>query len=345
MPLLWKEIVMNRHHPTRPRARFVPRLEALEGRTVPTVAAVLVGQELVVMALTKQTHTVQIMDDPLNNKVTVTSPELPGVTRTFQNANIKAVTYWGSAGPNFTADRGPNMVTYVLQNNPAYLGTAPHTVTLNGGPKNDVFIGQVATPLLGLGLFNRPNVTITANGYGGNDTLALFRMGLQSSPGTQVSLIAVGGTGKNTEIISAAGDLYGGTTFNAVINGMQGAGDTQSVTSQGLVQSGAALNVFLLGGPGKDTMSANVRLSHLFFPPFAVAPSNGNVTVHELGFAGNDDMKLDVRKDNPADKPTVLAFMDGGPGNNTARSNLLPPFAPPGYVFTDVNFQKEIFDF
>jgi hypothetical protein len=319
-------MTLHRPSPRRRPAGFIPRVEFLEDRRVPTCTAFQAGGLLTITG-TSPRNVLQIGDDGGGSVALLCSGDLtPRLFHGVSQINVKA-------------GRG-STVHYDL------FGTVntPHALTVNLGAGRQNFVAYLNSN----GIGNLGNDRITVNGGRGNDRMLVqfgadpnaqlvseltkalstppfpnFSQGVIAfgiTPGVDIAqngnlrINLNGGPGNDTIAVNYEGTLAGSppTVANPFALGVPGVAGLNPGT----------LTLNLNGGAGHDVIAAQV---------LALAGSTGRVVARENGGPGNDGLGLIVRQEQVAtaaaqqNSISVDALLDGGAGRNscTRTPNVL----------------------
>jgi hypothetical protein len=312
------------HHAARRKPRgslFVPRLEPLEDRCLPSCVLQQSGGTLFILPARGHRDRIQIVDDGIGN-VTI---QCDG-TGTMQLNHIDTIV---ARAPHRNAS-----LTYLL------VGPLSGTRTLDialasGGNRFDAVVGA---PL------NRgAQLQITMEGGQGADQVSLNEQG-NLLPGSSLLFAYHGKSGGNMVSASLSGNVERGAMENIDLRG--GNGDDQlHVAAAGSIALGAQLNIALAGGAGGDTetvvyhrrVSGTLMIQELGGPGNDVqvasvkgsSGSSGTVVADLFGGGGDDSQGLGLKASPQAGSaPTFSGLVDGGAGfdsctstNNTVRVN------------------------
>ena len=180
---------------SRHRNRFVPRLQAFDGRSLPSVTAVMLpGSSILMITGNADANSITIQDSGQFGGVTVVGD---GQTFVFEQT-VRAIVV-------DTGD-GNDTVSYNL------LGTlaASRNIVLELGRGADTFTANLTGQTLAAGA----NLDISAYGRGGADTLALNARGVNTGAGSILNVYFEGGAGKDRITLDyTPGDMAGGQVF------------------------------------------------------------------------------------------------------------------------------------
>jgi hypothetical protein len=177
------------------RRVFMPRLEILDDRTLPSVTFVESGHTLAIRG-DQNANTILINDDGTANAGNI-SVQADGQSYTSQGA----ITTIRVLGRN-----GADSVEYDLN---ADLGNV-RKVVADLGNGNDTFMARVH------GNINDPaRLTISASGGNGDDQLSLDAVGANVNDGGSFSVTFNGGNGKDNLLMDYSGLLIGKAAFTA----------------------------------------------------------------------------------------------------------------------------------
>ena len=293
-------------HPHRARRsvrnRFLPRLEALEDRWVPSTVAFDGATATLTVTGTAGKDAIVITDDGTNNAgaVTVTgngatlftSGPTAGVDQVHtirvntEGGNHDSVVY------NLTGD--------MVANNRSIAATF-------GGGKGDRFAANVNGNLVNSFLL------LQATGGSGGDKLTGTMTGSLNGA-SFLGFLYKGGTGNDTISIDATNSVAIGPLAQLTVSVDGGAGnDVINVNYEGQLQGAFFLGAS--GSAGKDRVSATVTLdgvsNGLLFGP--TSPNTGKAAAQVDGGGGNDKLSFEVDLSG-ALKPASAAEIDGGAG-------------------------------
>jgi hypothetical protein len=293
-------------HPRNSRGpahnRFLPRLEVLEDRSVPSTVTFNGATATLTVTGTAGKEAIVINDDGTNNagavKVTsnghtlFTSGPTAGVNQVH---TIRVNTLGGdhdSVAYNLTGD----MVT----NNRSLSATF-------GSGKNDTFVANVNGSLVNSFLL------LQATGGSGGDRLAGTVTGSLNGA-SFLGFLFKGGTGKDQISIDATNSVNIGPLAQLTVLADGGAGDDViGVRYEGQLQGAFFLSA--AGGAGDDRVSATVTLdgvsNGLLFGP--VSPNTGKAAAQVDGGGGKDKLSFEVDLSGVL-KAASAAEIDGGAG-------------------------------
>jgi hypothetical protein len=302
----------------RPRS-FVPRLEALEQREVPTCTITLQGTRLQIVG-SASTDRVLIGDNGagqiavlcdnqrtprLFNNITTISVNLLGGTDEFRYDLINSLT----VPRNVNVNLGPgNDICQVFMNDFELLFGASMAFDLRGGGGNDRMTfntgddPDTATFNIFLAALGAPPTQFNpvTNNFGASD-------GTDVPTGTTLTCRIDGGTQSDQISVNYTGIIQGNVNFD-----LRGGGnlapfrDLIQFDYTGTIQGRFGLTVD--GGPGPDTIIINFALNNV---------SNGFLNARVQGGAANDNIRMNLRGLGTAVAPSGLrtdARIDGGPG-------------------------------
>jgi hypothetical protein len=318
---------MDPHSPVR--NRFLPSVDALEDRSLPSVTVGFTGPgALLVRAANNQAHTVSIVDN--NGTVTVTAD---GVAF----GSLRGITSIDYEGGN----RG-DQVLYVLQRSGSSGPvTGRHNLVADLKSGRDVFTGVIEGSLGSSSGSQRAQVNLRVSGATGGDTANLIDVG-GIRPRSSLVYTA---TARVLNAVLTNGTISGfaGLNLNGTHNGSRGASVNATVTDT--LGSSGALLIAVANGNGRNTDNVTVAGQVNGFLSVAVsggtkrdvlttnlnlAPgSKGRVVAQENGVHnhpgnGNDTLTLAVRR-SPGDTPAIVALLDGGgsTGNCFNTANVI----------------------
>jgi hypothetical protein len=292
-------------HARRPaRNRFVPGLEALEDRSVPSTITFNAATATLTVTGTAGKDAIVINDDGTNNAgaVTVgsnghklfTSGPAAGVNQVH---TIRVNTLGGdhdSVVYNLTGD--------MVANNRSLSATF-------GAGKGDAFVANVNGNLVNSFLL------LQANGGSGGDKLSATVTGSLNGA-SFLGLLFKGGIGNDQIKIDATNGVNIGPLAQLTASVDGGAGDdVVSVNYEGELQGAFFLNA--AGGAGNDQVSARVTLdgvsNGLLFGP--VSPNTGKAAAQVDGDGGDDKLSFEVDLSGKVKlKAASAAEVDGGAG-------------------------------
>jgi hypothetical protein len=291
----------SRHHPGA--GRFVPQLEVLEDRHCPSFIGV-------------QGHTLLILGDPTADTVSIMDSGNGTISGTINGQS--------AAGTDINhvvvhTRGGDDTLTYTLTN-PL---TSPLNLQIDMGSGNDT-----ATLDFSPGITNT-RLKVDFTGGKGNDTLTTKFGAITNS---ELYFRSNLGKGNDTFDNTLLGSIVGDSAVRFLVHGGKGADTLGFHADSTNIDSGAKLDVNLLGGkgndtinvdyqgvlngelrlnanggPGDDTVNANLTLN---------AGSSGELRGQVRGGPGNDTLTFNVF-DNSGGTADVDAFIDGGPGADT----------------------------
>jgi hypothetical protein len=294
----------------RSKWRFVPRLEACEGRDCPSVSAVITGAALTIQG-DGGNDTVTLRYTNGQVEATISGP---GGTATA-SGTVSAITVLTRGGSDRVEYDGITALTAGL------------AVTVNlgsgrdsGGNTNSVDFDQtegvtsaalslVVTGAGGLddaqvrlGTLNNANVVVTATMGNGADTFNTDLTG-DLLGGSSLTVVGVGGTGNDTMSVgqnASAYDIAATARVNVNLNGGSGF-DRLSTFARGTNDGQFA--AILVGGAANDTVTIDVD----------GGAGTGRVTASAQGLAGSDTLALTVDSAGPVDATII-----GGSGIDSA---------------------------
>ncbi len=225
--------------------RFVPRLEQLHERALPSVSVVETGSTLVVRG-DQFANDIVITDDGTSNAGNVVV-QIDGQTYTSQGA-ITTI--------RIAAGSGSDSVEYNLSAD--LLGS--RTVNAYLGNGDDTFLSTVHSNL------NDPaSLLIRAWGGNGEDSLSLDGIGANVGAGGKLAVVFAGGNGKDSIDEEFSGVLMGDASFKAyggngkdVVVGNLNADLTSNSETGETAPSTGSLTARFCGGNGVDAMTLNV---------------------------------------------------------------------------------------
>lgn len=311
---------MSLYPPRRRRPTgFIPRLEVLEARYVPTCTTTQSTGVLTITG-TAGPDRVQIGDSG-NGSISVlcdgdTTPRL----------------FRGVSQVNVQTHGGNDTVHYDLLGNVVAL----HAIRVNLGAGNDTFVAFLNGFDLNSGADYRINVS---GGHGrknmnvqfGQDPntalVTTLTQGLNTAPTFPTFPLGGVGLGNTPGVDIPAGAIFrlnlnGGNSADRILVNYEGiiAGQPATTTTavptaaNGINPNQGTLAVSINGGGGNDTVTANI---------LANSGSLGRVLARENGDAGNDNLTLTIYQQQGVILPFttgagvgVNAQIDGGPGHN-----------------------------
>ena len=293
-------------HPHRARSsarnRFLPRLEALEDRWVPSTFTFDGPTATLTVTGTAGKDAIVITDDGTNNAgaVTVTSN---GATL-FTSGPTAGVDQVHTIQVN-TLGGGHDSVVYNLTGN--MVANNRSIVATFGGGKGDTFAANVNGSLVNSFLL------LQANGGNGGDRLSGTMTGSLNGA-SFLGFIYKGGTGKDTINIDATNSVDIGPLAQLTVLADGGAGnDVVNVKYEGQMQGAFFLDA--AGSAGNDRVSATVTFdgvsNGLLFGP--TSPNTGKAAAQVDGGGGNDRLSFEVDLSGSL-KPASAAEIDGGAG-------------------------------
>jgi len=244
--------------------KFMPQLEALEDRQVPTVTTSFnAGAGWLVILSNKSSDRVEIFqsNDTVDNATVFNSTTTLGVVVNNNFAGEQFFT--GVTLLSLDMGDGNDTVLFHLAGD-ATGSTQGASLTVNGnlGKGNDVFlVDATSTPVVVQGDMNGVNSTIAFNVSGGkgNDTLGF-------------------------NFLSGFGNISFGSTLTM---NFSGGGDRDTFLANYFGTIGGTLNFNAQGGSGRDTVLANFSMVN--DPAFG---GTGNLNVNIAGNGGKDNVVL-----------------------------------------------------
>jgi hypothetical protein len=171
----------------KPR-RYVPRLEALDDRSLPSVSALIVpGSTILEIDGDNTVNTITIRDSGQSGGVTVVAD---GQTFQFDDAITAIVVN--------TFD-GNDVVQYDLMGTLAGL----RSIDVELGRGTDTFTANLTNQTLGPTSY----LALSAYGRGGGDTLVLNAQGVSVDPTSTLNVYFAGSAGKDTIAFNCSPDL------------------------------------------------------------------------------------------------------------------------------------------
>jgi hypothetical protein len=283
---------MTRHrsHQASARGRYVPRLEALEERSLPAVNFFVIGTNLLVFGPTTS-HTpgpehVVLVDNGTGSANNITAI---GRQRFFPNVPITNVFVF--------LHGGHNSVSYNLTGDL----TVPRTVTvgLNGGHGH-------FDAVLRRNLLAGSSLLLNVGGSGPNDRIQTEVIGSVVG-GASLQMNYTEQVGNNSIAVTSATSVSVGVGSLIQMDLFSGFGSGNIVADyQG--QMNGRLGVFAQGGNGPDHIVADIEMA---------AGSTGTVIPSEvLGGLSNDFLTFIIH--NPGTAHANNLILDGNAGFNTA---------------------------
>jgi hypothetical protein len=290
------------------RNRILPRLEALEDRWVPSTVNFDGVTATLTVTGSAGKDTVVITDDGTNNagavKVTVNGATVftSGPTAGVDQVHTIKVSTLGGKGDSVEYDLTGDLVN----NNRNVSATF-------GAGKGDRFTANVNGNLVNGFLLLQPN-----GGNGGDKLTGTVTGSVNGN--SFLALLYKGGTGKDQISIDATNSVAIGPLAQMTVEADGGAGiDSVNFGYEGQLQGALFLN--LMGGAGKDQVSATVTLdgmsNGLLFGP--VSPNSGKAAAQVNGGGGKDKLSFEVDLSG-ALKPASAAEIDGGAGIDACHS-------------------------
>jgi hypothetical protein len=270
---------MNRQFSRQARNRagnFLPRLEALEDRLVPTCTVVHSGPAL------------SITGSAAADKVKLTDD---GTRVTVQCDNAKGVTYSGITAINVSTKGGNDSVSYNLVRDP--------------------FLKAFSLP----GLLVNPTRALNVSLGTGADKFAAAIEPYHMTAGTSLSFNISGGSGADALSVDALSAYPGGyslltvdkgAAFNVYLDGGTGA---DKLTAWYKGENDGNVSLQAAGSTGNDKLDIYLRCIAT-----AKSHSEGFAFLRGWGNDGGDFVKMFTHKDNPSDPVGIDALIDGGGG-------------------------------
>jgi hypothetical protein len=294
---------MHRYHPrSTVRNRFVPSLEHLEDRSVPSTFTFDGATAALTVTGTSAKDVIVISDDGTNNAgaVTVTSK---GATL-FTSGPVAGVNQVHSIKVD-TRGGNKDSVLYTLTGD-MVANNRSVSATFGAG-KGDTFTANINGNLVNSFLL----VQVTG-GNGGDKITATATGSLNGA--SFLGFIFKGGTGKDQISIDATNSVNIGPLAQLTVSVDGGAGnDVIDVNYEGQMQGAFFLNA--AGGAGNDRVNVTVTLdglsNGLLFGP--VSPHTGKAAAQVDGGGGRDTLSFEVDLSGTL-KAASAAEIDGGAG-------------------------------
>lgn len=259
--------VLESRHPYR-RQRFVPRVEALEDRTVPAVS---ITQEFNAVFVTgdHRANTVKIIDDGTNGANAITI-QADGLSRTFAGTVRRIIVDTGQQNDQVTYHLTGDLQAGVERHVESYLGQGKDTfnadidgnllagsllrIRVHGNEGKDRLTVDATNGGDGVNVMANALLRVYMDGKQGKDTIALdFRGQVLGEFWSQLE----GENGKDRIGTTIALDDGSTGTVRAWVLGMNGRDDLKLDISGPGVSDLDALFARLDGGLGRDSASAS----------------------------------------------------------------------------------------
>ena len=290
------------------RNRFLPRLEALEDRSVPCTFTFDGATATLTVTGTAGKDAVVITDDGTNNAgaVTVTCN---GATL-FTSGPTAGVNQVHTINVNTLGGKGDsvvyNLTGTMVANNRSVAATF-------GGGKGDRFAANVNGNLVNSFLL------LQATGGSGGDKLTGTMTGSLNGA-SFLGFLYKGGTGKDHISIDATNSVNIDPLAQLTVALDGGGGNNLvNVNYEGQLQGALFLDAF--GGSGNNRVNSRVTLdglsNGLLFGP--TSPNTGKAAAQVRGGGGNDRLSFEVDLSGPL-KPASAAEIDGGAGVNACHA-------------------------
>jgi hypothetical protein len=246
----------------RPR-RFVPRLEPLDDRALPSVT------------FTETDGTLTILGDQRANTIVVTDTGTEDAGAIQVTADGQTYTSVGAVTRIVITGRGgADNVTYTLTGDLS----GDRAVEANLGNQHDSFTANLQG-----GLAGGAALSVRALGGNGHDTLTLNAAGVDVAAGATLSVDFNGGNGNDVLLTTFSGLLAGTATFTSnggngkdSVGGRISLGTSEPDENGETTPSNGSLTVNFLGGNGVDAMALSVEGADGLGTPLVATVNGGN---------------------------------------------------------------------
>jgi hypothetical protein len=294
---------MNRLTSRRHHGRFLPKVEALEDRSLLT--ATVAGTNIITtgavnkLLITDDGTTIRVFTDNSPGSPPITFAEgTPLTVRTNKAGSTNLVTYYvlGSNSPASTTVINANLtVEFGKGNGQLSAGVLAGLPTSMNGPI--LLLAQAS-------LTDFSNLNVTAKSEGGNTNASLFVAGIGTDANLQFN---DSGTGKGSNTFSAnlgGAEQAAGSTVGLTFNGGDGA-NSATVMDKEDMDAGSTTAIDLRGKKGTDSFTVQYQ-----------GKLNGNLTATATGGSGNDTIVMDFELKAGSNSGSLTSAENGGKGND-----------------------------